>query len=205
MEIFKSIDVANVQFGYYHLKEANLDLNDPNSFEYVPYENCKVIEPYTNEVLDNQRLEKIQQKIGVSPNSHFDFFGCLGQAFVNFWDDFSLIFRTLKLLIAPSGVRQVGVNDLSGFVGIFSMIESYIGAGFLALMSFTALLSVNIGVMNLLPIPALDGGRLVFLLIELITRKKPSKKVENMINNIFFILLMILFVYITIHDIIRLF
>ncbi len=205
MEIFKSIDVANVQFGYYHLKEANLDLNDPNSFEYVSYENCKVIEPYTNEVLDNQRLEKIQQKIGVSPNSHFDFFGCLGQAFVNFWDDFSLIFRTLKLLIAPSGVRQVGVNDLSGFVGIFSMIESYIGAGFLALMSFTALLSVNIGVMNLLPIPALDGGRLVFLLIELITRKKPSKKVENMINNIFFILLMILFVYITIHDIIRLF
>ena len=64
------------------------------------------------------------------------------------------------------------------------MIESYIGAGFLALMSFTALLSVNIGVMNLLPIPALDGGRLVFLLIELITRKKPSKKVENMINEV---------------------
>ena len=85
------------------------------------------------------------------------------------------------------------------------MVKQYIGAGFIPLLSLTALLSVNIGVMNLLPIPALDGGRLVFLLIELITRKKPSKKVENMINNIFFILLMILFVYITIHDIIRLF
>lgn len=47
------------------------------------------------------------------------------------------------------------------------------------------MLSVNIGVMNLLPIPALDGGRIVFLGYELVTRKKPSKKVENIINNVF--------------------
>jgi regulator of sigma E protease len=59
--------------------------------------------------------------------------------------------------------------------------------------------------MNLLPIPALDGGRLVFLLYELITRRKPSKKVENTINNVFFILLMLLFVFITFNDVLRLF
>lgn len=205
IKIFKEIDVANVQFGYYHLKGDDLDLSSRDSYEYVNYKDCSIIEPYTNEVLNNQRIEKIQQKIGVSPIMHFDFFGCIGSAFTNFWDDFTLIFRTLKLLIAPSGVRQVGVNDLSGFVGIFSMIETYIGAGLLALLSFSALLSVNIGVMNLLPIPALDGGRIFFLFIELITRKKPSKKIENTVNNIFFILLMILFVYITIHDIMRLF
>ena len=205
IKIFKEIDVANVQFGYYHLKNANSDLSSIDSYEYINYKDCSIIEPYTNEVLNNQRIEKIQQKIGVSPIMHFGFFGCIGSAFTNFWNDFTLIFRTLKLLIAPSGVRQVGVNDLSGFVGIFSMIETYIGAGFLALLSFSALLSVNIGVMNLLPIPALDGGRIFFLFIELITRKKPSKKVENTINNVFFILLMILFVYITIHDIMRLF
>ena len=68
-----------------------------------------------------------------------------------------------------------------------------------------ALLSVNIGIVNLLPIPALDGGRILFLLIEKITRKKPSKKVEAIINGVFFVLLMILFVYVTINDIIRLF
>lgn len=66
------------------------------------------------------------------------------------------------------------------------------------------MLSVNIGVMNLLPIPALDGGRIMFLGYELVTRKKPSKKVENIINNVFFILLMILFVFVTYNDIVRL-
>lgn len=108
------------------------------------------------------------------------------------------------MLIAPSGIRQVGVSDLSSFVGIFSLVETFIGAGFLSLLAFTALLSVNLGVMNLLPIPALDGGRIVFLGYELVTRKKPSKKVENIINNIFFILLLILFVVVTYNDILRL-
>ena len=135
----------------------------------------------------------------------FDFFRCIGNAFVSFGKDFTLIFRTLKVLLFPSGVRQIGVNDLSGFVGIFSIIEKYIGAGFIPLIAFAAMLSVNIGIMNLLPIPALDGGRIVFLLVEAITKKKPSKKVESIINTVFFVLLMILFVYITIHDIIRLF
>ena len=142
----------------------------------------------------------------MSPEQGFDLFGCIGQAFGNFWNDFTLIFRTLGILIAPqSGFRQVGVSDLSGFVGIFDMIMGFVGSGFLALLSFMALLSVNIGVMNLLPIPALDGGRVIFLVYELITKKKPSKKVEAMVNNIFFILLMVLFVYVTFNDVFRMF
>jgi len=135
----------------------------------------------------------------------FDFFMSIGNAFKSFWSDFTLVFRTLKLLIAPSGVRQIGVNNLSGFVGIFGLIEKYIGNGILPLLAFTAMLSVNIGIMNLLPIPALDGGRIVFLLVEAITKKRPSKKVESIINTVFFVLLMALFVYITVHDIMRLF
>ena len=125
---------------------------------------------------------------------HFDFFGCIGQAGVNFWSDFTLIFRTLGLLIAPQDVRQVGVSDLSSFVGIYSLISQYVGAGILPLLLLSAMLSVNIGVVNLLPIPALDGGRIVFLGYELVTRKKPSKKVENTINNVFLILLLILLI-----------
>lgn len=199
IEEFKNTNLCNVYFSYYSQSKKDI----------VTIEDCikenVIIESYTNEVLNNQRIEKIQQKIGVAPAMHFDFFGAIGQALKNFWNDFTLIFRTLKLLIAPSDVRQVGVSDLSSFVGIFSLVEQYIGAGLLALLSFTALLSVNIGVMNLLPIPALDGGRLMFLLYELITRRKPSKKVENTINNVFFILILILFVFITYNDILRLF
>ncbi len=196
--IFKDITSASkIKFAYY-------SLNDDKSYTYIDYDASGLAEPYTDEVLTNQRIDKIQQKIGISPSMHFSFFGCLGNAFVSFGDDFTLIFRTLKLLIAPSGVRQVGVKNLSSFVGIFSMVESYINSGFLALLGLTAMLSVNIGVVNLLPIPALDGGRIVFLLVEAITKKKPSKKVENIINNIFFVLILILFVYVTVNDIIRL-
>ena len=197
-KIFKDLNVADVRFEYYSKGEAD-------TYTLVTLDECKVIEPYTNEVLNNQRIEKIQQLIGVSPEYHFDFLGCMANSGKMFWSDFTLIFRTLKLLIAPSDVRQVGVKDMSSFVGIFSMIQSFVMAGFIPLLAFTALLSVNIGVMNLLPIPALDGGRLVFLLYELITRRKPNKKVEATINNVFFILLMIFFLYVTFNDILRLF
>ena len=194
--LFKDVNVVNVQFEYYSYEKKGI----------VALDDCATFQTYGNELLENQRIEKIQIKIGMSPEQGFDFFGCIGQAFVNFWNDFTLIFRTLGILIAPqSGFRQVGVSDLSGFVGIFDMIMSFLGAGILSLLSFMALLSVNIGVMNLLPIPALDGGRVIFLVYELITKKKPSKKVETMVNNIFFILLMILFVYVTFNDIFRMF
>lgn len=194
--LFKDVNVANVQFEYYSYEKNGI----------VSIEDSAVFQTYGNELLENQRIEKIQIKIGMSPEQGFDLFGCIGQAFGNFWNDFTLIFRTLGILIAPqSGFRQVGVSDLSGFVGIFDMIMGFVGSGFLALLSFMALLSVNIGVMNLLPIPALDGGRVIFLVYELITKKKPSKKVEAMVNNIFFILLMVLFVYVTFNDVFRMF
>ena len=192
VSLFKDVNVVNVQFEYYSYEKGGL----------VTLDECAVFQTYGNELLENQRIEKIQIKVGMSPEQGFDFFGCIGQAFSYFWSDFTLIFRTLGILIAPqSGFRQVGVSDLSGFVGIFDMIMGFVGSGFLSLLSFMALLSVNIGVMNLLPIPALDGGRVVFLGYELVTKKKPSKKVETIINNVFFILLMILFVYVTFNDI----
>ena len=195
IEIFKDADVVNVYFEYYSYAKGGI----------VSIDSCAALQTYGNEVLENQRIDKIQIKVGISPINHFDFFGSIANAFKAFWDDFTLIFRTLGLLIAPSGIRQVGVSDLSSFVGIFSLVEQYVGAGLLSLLGFMAMLSVNIGVMNLLPIPALDGGRVVFLGYELVTKKKASKKVENTINNIFFILLMLLFVFVTYNDILRMF
>lgn len=195
IRLFKDADIVNVQFEYYSYKKKDM----------VSLDDCAMLQTYGNDVLNNQRIEKIEVKLGISPVMKFDFFKCIGNAFVDFWNDFTLIFRTLGLLIFPggSGIRQVGVDDLSSFVGIFDLVKTFVGSGFLSLLAFMAMLSVNIGVMNLLPIPALDGGRIVFLGYELVTRKKPSKKVENIINNIFFILLMILFVYVTYNDIVR--
>lgn len=200
IKLFKEMNVTtsvDVRFEYY-------DLKDEGTYSLVKLEDCKSIEPYTDELLSNQRIEKIAQYIGVAPGYHFSFFECIGEAAKGFWNDFTLIFRTLGILIAPSSVRQVGVSDLSSVVGIFDMVKQYIGAGFIPLLSLTALLSVNIGVMNLLPIPALDGGRIVFIIIEGITGKKVPKKVESIINLVFMGLLLILFVFITYNDILRL-
>lgn len=191
---FVNADVCNVYFRYY----------DCETNEYHDtYVDSQRAETYGEEVLDNQRIPKIKLYLGISPKYHHNFFESIGAAGKNFWNDFTLIFRTLKLLIHPSGVRQIGVNNLSGVVGIYSLIGSYMSAGIIALLLFMALLSVNIGVMNLLPIPALDGGRIVFILIEGITRKPLNRKVEAMINNIMFILLLLLMMYIAYNDILR--
>lgn len=200
VKIFKENVVSTsveIKFEYYH----NVG---EDKYELVTLDECQVIEPYTDEVLDNQRIDKIPQLIGISPEYHFSFFGCIGNAFERFGSDFTLIFRTLKLLIAPSSVRQVGVQNLSSVVGIFDMIKNYIGAGFIPLLSLVAMLSVNIGIVNLLPIPALDGGRILFLLIEAISGKKVPKKIENIITLVFMGLLLALFVVITVFDIMRL-
>lgn len=204
VEKLSNINVEDIKFEYYTpiIDESG---NKTDNYKLVTLEECKTIEPYTNEVLSSQNIEKITVRIGVTCSSKFDLFGCIGNAFVMFWDDFTLIFKTLKLLIAPSQVRQIGIQNMSGAVGIFAMIKNLIGQGFITLLAFSAMLSVNIGIVNLLPIPALDGGRLVFLLYELIARRKPNKKVENIINNTFYIILLLFFLYVTFNDILRFF
>ncbi len=186
----------SVKFKYYHKVD--------DTYKLIDYNDSKAISPYTDEVLNSQNVSAIIHGIGVSPVYKFDLFKSIPNAFKQFGSDCSMIFNTLRILIWPSDVRQVGVSDLSSVVGIFSLVENYVGAGLLSLLAFVAMLSVNIGIVNLLPIPALDGGRIVFLGVEAVTRKRVPRKIENIINNVAFVLLMILFVYVTYNDIVRL-
>ncbi|TRZ51917.1 RIP metalloprotease [bacterium] len=95
--------------------------------------------------------------------------------------------------------------DVAGPVGIATLAGQAIKFGRNAFLEFLALLSLNLAIMNVLPFPALDGGRLVFVLYEGITKKKPNKKVEQYTNLIGFIILLSLAVLITVNDIIKLF
>lgn len=99
---------------------------------------------------------------------------------------------------------KISINALSGPVGIFEVVDKKREQGFAEIVYLTAYLSINLGLMNILPIPALDGGHVLFVLIELITRKKVNEKFESIATTIFFVLLMLLMLYVTIHDIIRL-
>lgn len=97
------------------------------------------------------------------------------------------------------------LNMLNGPVGIYTSTEQVVHYGFLTVLNWTAALSINLGIVNLLPLPALDGGRLFFFLYELIRRKPVDPKKEGIIHFIGFALLMILMILVTWNDIQRAF
>lgn len=100
----------------------------------------------------------------------------------------------------------VNVGDqFAGPIGIANITGQAARLGFVYLLQFAALLSLNLAIINILPFPALDGGRLVFLLVEKIKGVPVKKELENLLNNIGFMLLMILIIFITIKDVIKLF
>jgi len=92
-----------------------------------------------------------------------------------------------------------------GPVGIFSLTGQMGQLGVNYFLQFIAMLAIYMGLFNLLPIPALDGGRLLFLGIERILRKPIPQKIEQRINTIFFILLVSLMIWVTIKDVARIF
>jgi regulator of sigma E protease len=96
-------------------------------------------------------------------------------------------------------------SSVSGPVGIASTVKEASALGFVYVLSLTALISLNLAVINLVPFPALDGGRLLFVFIEAITRKKIPPAVTTWVNMIGFGLLLLLMVAVTVHDITRLF
>lgn len=94
-------------------------------------------------------------------------------------------------------------DEVSGPVGIIIFINEAAKVGFLYLLNLTAFLSLNLGILNLLPIPALDGGRLMFLLIEMVRRKPIEAEKEGFINFVGFVALMVLAVIIAYKDLIK--
>ena len=157
---------------------------------------------YGDKVLEAVGVTPFDSVIGIEATNHFSFFGSIGSAFTMLISAGTSIFGTLGLLFTSN---LVGVSDLSGFVGIFSLTSRAASAGIITLLSFVGFLSVNLGIVNLLPIPALDGGRIVFIGYEAIFKKKPNQKVENWLHTIVFFLLMALMLYVTYNDILKLF
>jgi regulator of sigma E protease len=100
-------------------------------------------------------------------------------------------------------IRGSGGADISGPIGVAVFANRALDMGWIYLLQFTALISINLAVINILPFPALDGGRILFLIIEKIRRKPNNQKIEAIVHNIGFSLLMLLIVLITYKDIVR--
>ena len=171
------------------------------------------IDGFSMQALFDNGIQPSKVQMEITSEYQRSFLKNLYMPFVETGNSALLVFKTLGLLFTD---KSVGISDLSGPIGILdatvSMIDIrdangklMIGEIIISLLNWIAMLSVNIGLLNILPLPALDGGRIAFIIYEAITRKKPNAKVENIIHSIGFILLMALFVFVAFNDVLRLF
>lgn len=150
--------------------------------------------------------EEIHQKlIGISPSGkrvtlHFTGIESLQFAYEETYKATKLIFLGLQKMI--EGV--ISPKEMGGIISIVKYTSDAVDMGIVVLFLLTALISVNLGVLNLLPIPALDGGHIMFNLYEMITKKPPSEKVYVRFMYAGWVILLSLMVFTIINDILRL-
>jgi regulator of sigma E protease len=158
--------------------------------------------PITPDTRERQGAEgQVEGFIGVSKPTEKAFLGAIDYGFSQTVTFAKMIFTALGMLV--SGGLQL--DDLAGPVGIFQYTGEAAQRGLPMLLHWTAILSVNLGIMNLLPIPALDGGRLLFLAVEALRGRPIDPQKEGVVHFIGFALLMLLILVVTWNDIQRLF
>lgn len=143
--------------------------------------------------------EQKRNMIGISPKAKHSIFPAIGQGVKNTEQLTVLMFKTLKQLFTG----DVSVKELSGPVGIVYVVNETAKSGVIYVVYLAALLSLNLAIINLLPLPALDGGRLLFLLIRKITGKRVTDEMEGRIHFIGITLLFMLMIYVTFYDVIK--
>lgn len=162
-------------------------------------------------VLEDVVFPMIEEQGVVLGNLDFQFFG-VGEGD----KDFGLIlshtfwrtYSTAKMVwdsLADLVTGRFGLDAVSGPIGMTELVGSALSTGWESMLYLWVIISVNLGVMNLLPLPALDGGRLIFLLWEAITRRPINKKIEAYINAAGLLILMAFMLIITFKDIFKLF
>ncbi|NCS99057.1 RIP metalloprotease RseP [Candidatus Parcubacteria bacterium] len=132
--------------------------------------------------------------------------------FESFWQGFLMTGTVIKEigvgfygLLSEVFSGNGSLDNVAGPVGIVNLVDSASNFGFVYLLGFTAFISINLAILNIFPFPALDGGRLIIVLIEGVTRRRIKPSVVNAINAIGFILLLLLMLIITVNDVVNLF
>jgi regulator of sigma E protease len=127
------------------------------------------------------------------------------KGFVTAWQMLIAMLGALWALLKTLIFQGKMIAEIAGPVGIFSLTSQFVKLGWIYVLQFTAILSINLAILNALPFPALDGGRLLFLLIEKIKGKPIKFKTERVANTLGFAILIGLMILITIRDVIKLF
>lgn len=144
--------------------------------------------------------EEGRKLVGITisnPRVPNDFFTAVKNSAAYCWDMTGLIFESLGMLFTG----EAGVEDLSGVVGVTRVVGVAMSYGWDVVLGMAIMISVNLGIVNLLPIPALDGGRLLFIIIEWVRGKPVPPEKEGLVHGIGFILLMLLMVALIVKDV----
>ncbi len=177
---------------YVTIDDENIKITEENKLEDILKEYDKKEEDVTVSTLIG---------IGAPQEKKYGFVNSLKYAFIKF----KSIIVMMIMIIGSLITGKLGLSALSGPVGMYTVVGAAAQYGLANIIYLAAYLSINLGVMNILPFPAFDGGRVVFVIIEAITRKKVNPNVEGIFHTVGFILLMLLMLYITFQDILRLF
>lgn len=175
-----------------------------------------VVERDGNKQTFNIKPKKIEQKVtkthsetkyllGYSATTEHTIFKPIAAGVEQTLSAGKIIFTAIVSMIASIFTGEFSFDMLNGPVGIYHTVDSVVKTGIINLISWTALLSVNLGLMNLLPVPALDGGRILFVIYEAIFRKPVNKKAETTIIAIGAVFVLIVMVLVTWNDIQRYF
>lgn len=141
----------------------------------------------------------------VKVNSIKDFFSNVYHGVIYAFVSFASLIDQMVYTCFYLLTGKISLTSLSGPVGIYQVVGESAKYGFINVVYLIGYICVNVGFINLLPLPAFDGGRVFFMIIEAIRKKPVSPKVENIIHAVGLVLLMILMAVITFNDILRLF
>jgi len=187
--------------------EAQIVLHYKNKNDYyefrIKHEDGKV-ENYKITPVEQEQEDGTKQKVfGIHINQEktFGLWNKIKYAF----EKFMAIVSSMWLTVVGLVTGKISVNAVSGPVGIFNVVGQSVNYGLYYVIYLIAYLSINVGVINILPFPAFDGGRILFLIIEKIKGSPVNQKFENWCHTIGFALLMLLIIYVSINDIIKLF
>ncbi len=139
--------------------------------------------------------------VNINQAKTYGLFNKIRYAFEQFWATVSSMWLTIAGLVTG----KISLDALSGPVGIYSVVGQSVNYGIYYVIYLIAYLSINVGVINIIPFPAFDGGRILFLVIEKIKGSPVNQKFENLCHTIGFFLLMLLILFVTINDVIKLF
>ncbi len=152
-----------------------------------------------NLVSDLTKAEDGRQVIGIVPDRKHNVLTAIKAGTVNTWDMTKMMGSTLKQLVTG----EVSAKELTGPVGIVYAVNDTAQYGFVYLLYLTALISLNLAIVNMLPLPALDGGRLLFIIVRKITGRAITDDMEGKIHFVGIMLLFALMIYVTWNDIVR--